>query len=235
MPIITELGPIGFLAIALAFVVAAVLFQHHRTRQHREALLLVATRHGLDLSIRDPFGLTGLPFAWVRRGDDQEVTNVLHGSLDGEPVQVFELACKFHSTDAKGHRSTRTERYTCAVVGNPGVWFPHLQLSPETLGSRLKDAVGMRDIQFESDAFNRAWDVRCDDRRFAYALIDPRVMDLLLAIDDFRFELNNDGILVVHRRVAPEDVLEVHRAGLALRDALPAVARELYPGAERER
>lgn len=41
-------------------------------------------------------------------------------------------------------------------------------------------ASGLRDIEFESEEFNRAFTVKCDDRRFANALIDGRMMAWLL-------------------------------------------------------
>lgn len=235
MGILFELGPVGIFAIGLVLVGAVAYLQYRQTQQRREDLLVTATRLGLDFDVRDPFGLTALPFAVMRRGDRRKTHHVLHGVLDGEHVRVFDLDLEFDSTDSKGNRQTRTETYTCATLEVPGAWFPHIELERENLLTRAKGALGFRDIEFESEAFNRAWHVRCGDKRFAYALIDTGVMEFLLELDGFRFELRNDAMLAVHRRVGPEDFLSMHRALLAFRAALPEVAKELYPGADEER
>lgn len=235
MGILFELGPFGVFAVGLVLVGVVAYLQHRRTQARREELLLTATQLGLQFDVRDPFGLTGLPFATLRTGDRRKTHHVLHGVLDGDHVQVFDLDVEHDSTDAKGNRQTRTEHYTCATLAVPGAWFPHLELDRENLLTRAKGALGFRDIEFESDAFNRAWHVRCRDKRFAYALIDTGVMEFLLDLEGFRFELNNDGMLAVHRRVGPEDFLSMHRALVALRGVLPDVAKELYPGADEDR
>jgi hypothetical protein len=235
MPLLFELGPFGVLLIGAALVGLVVYLQYRHTQQRREELVLAATRLGLQFDVRDPFGLTGLPFAFLRRGDRQRTKDVLHGVLDGDHVQVFDLDLEYVSTDSNGHRHTRTEHYTCATLELPGAWFPHIELERESLLSRAKGALGFRDVQFESDAFNRAWHVRCEDKRFAYALVDPGVMEFLLDLQGFRFELNGDAMFAVHDRLDPEDFLSLHRALLAFRARLPAVATELYPGADDAR
>ena len=45
----------------------------------------------------------------------------------------------------------------------------------------VRDAVGLGDQDLESERFNRAFDVRASDRRFASALLDARMMEWLLA------------------------------------------------------
>ncbi len=59
------------------------------------------------------------------------------------------------------------------------VTCPALVIGQETALSQLLDAAGLRDIQLESDAFNRSWRVRADDERFAYAVVTPQLMAAL--------------------------------------------------------
>ena len=43
----------------------------------------------------------------------------------------------------------------------PAGW-PNLSIVPEGVGSRLATSVGRRDIEFELESFNRAFEVRAD-------------------------------------------------------------------------
>jgi hypothetical protein len=63
----------------------------------------------------------------------------------------------------------------CAATPVPSAW-PNLSIVPEELGSRIATAMGGRDIDFELESFNREFQVRSDDPRFAHALVDARIV-----------------------------------------------------------
>lgn len=218
------------LVVVLAVGGTIAYLQWRGTSQRREQLFLLATTNGLTYARRDVSGILGLPFAFFRQGDRRGVENVISGHLAGERVRVFDFFTVDVSTDAQGHRQERTRRYTCAVTELTGVWWPAVSIAPETMMSRLEDKVGLADIQFESDDFNRRFDVRSKDRRFAFAMIDPRMMSWLLSVGDkFQFEVSGRWILLVSDPADPAGFLTLHHGALTFRSRIPSVAAELYP------
>ena len=60
----------------------------------------------------------------------------------------------------------------------------------EGLFSKLAQAVGYDDIDFESAEFSRKFCVRSKDKRFAYDVCHPRLMEYLLANHDLTLEID---------------------------------------------
>ncbi len=71
------------------------------------------------------------------------------------------------------------ERYTCVLSRAPGDWS-NLSVVPERIASRLRSAVALPDIGTEFGEFNRRFEVRSNDRRFASAFLDARMMAWLV-------------------------------------------------------
>lgn len=55
-----------------------------------------------------------------------------------------------------------------------------LVLGRENVFTRLADSIGLPDIELELADFNRAFSVKCKDRKFANDFLDQRMMRLLL-------------------------------------------------------
>lgn len=220
--------PLLFVLLALA-ALGYWIYQHRRKAARREALFALAHQRGLTYSRGDPAGYAGLPLRFLRQGDDRGVENVIDGWINGERVAVFDLWVMHESTDSDGHTHRSYKYFTCAYLPLPEAHFPRIALRPETLGSRLKDVVGFRDAQFESDDFNRRWDVRSDDRRFAYALVDARMMAWLLGVDGVEFELRGSHLLAASEQRSPTSFLVLHDIARGFRDRIPGVTLEWYP------
>lgn len=79
---------------------------------------------------------------------------------------------------------------------------PHahwLRLTPERLVDRAAGASAPRDLDTEWGAFNDHWRVESDDPRFAYAVLQPRMMERLMAPDTRETSvLFERGDIVVH-------------------------------------
>jgi hypothetical protein len=58
--------------------------------------------------------------------------------------------------------------------------MPGLHVGKENILTRIGSAVGFADIEFESEDFNRAFRVKCDDAKFASDVLHPRAMEMLL-------------------------------------------------------
>lgn len=219
--------------LLLSFVVAVIVFliwlQFHLAAKRRQEFFLTATKLGLTYDRNDPFNTVDLPFALFGRGDGRGIENVMHGRAADMDVRMFDYWYYEQSTNSKGHTSRTYHRFACAMA-----WFdadcPHLTLSTEGLLTRLADKLGFRDIEFESEEFNRAWQVSSEDRRFASAFVDARMMEWLLEEGNIcSYEVLGPILMCAMGRLKPEEfenLLEVLRR---FRSRVPEVVGSLYP------
>lgn len=216
--------------ILLSAVIIWKAIEHRRRSARRGRILALAHRSGLDYSRYDTGNLGWLPFRFLAQGDERGIENVLHGTRDSTPVWVFDYWYIDRDQDAEGHTNEHTYRFTCARVDVPGMRFPKTRIAPETALSRLADAVGMRDLQFESDEFNRAFQIQSADRKFAYDLVDARMMRWLLLTreHDVAFEFNDEHVLLISPEVPADRFLLLAAISRDLLGKIPTVARELY-------
>jgi hypothetical protein len=217
-----------FLVFGL-LVAAAAYFQHQRKLERQRKFGALALGHGLDFSIDDPFDTLGEPFTHLQRGDGRGVENVLWGEWAGLEIRAFDYWYYEESTDSKGHTSRSYSRSDC-VLTSVDARCPTLQISGETVFTRLADALTFRDIEFESEEFNRRFTVKGADERFATAFCDARMMDWLMRHGDgYAFEVVGDRLLCWCRRVAPEEMIHLLGTTKTFREQIPAVVSSLYP------
>ncbi len=104
-------------------------------------------------------------------------------------------------------------------------YFPQLLIEPENsedLFSRAANLFTNNDIKFESAEFSRNFRVRSRDKKFAYDVCNPQMMDYLLANGDLRIEIQGPAILLAFTPQVPVDQIEFNLERLAqIRSLLP--------------
>jgi hypothetical protein len=103
------------------------------------------------------------------------VENILWGKWQGVALRAFDYWFYEESTDSKGHRSKSYSRYDC-VLAPVEARCPPLQISEENVFTRLADALTFRDIESESEGFDRRITGKGPDERFATAFCDAPMM-----------------------------------------------------------
>jgi hypothetical protein len=219
------------LILVLAAVVALAIawFAYQAKKKRREALFLFAAQHDLEYSRPDPYSIDeSYGFALFRRGDGRGCENVLAGVWRGLPVREADYWYYEETSDGRGGR-TRSYSYFSVVVADLSCSVPHISIERENLLTRLTDHLGFHDIDFESEAFNRTFRVRSDDRQFAYQLIDARMMQWLLATGgEFGFELLGPNLLAYSKRRGPADLPPLFEAAVGFADQLPRLIHSEY-------
>jgi hypothetical protein len=220
---VTGLIVLGVLAVAAAAVGSYLL-----RKRRREALARLAAGLGLEYSADDAQGCLGLPFALLQRGDGRGTENVLWGTWRGMGVREFDYWYYEESTDAQGHRSRSTYRFSCAVTEIDAACAP-LTLGRENIFTRLADAIGLADVELELEEFNREFSVKCRDRKFAFDFVDQRMMRWLLDADGgVAFEASDRWLLVSSRRRRPAELVPLLATLRQFRDQVPRVVFDLY-------
>jgi hypothetical protein len=222
----------SFWVVFLIFVAVAggiALGTYYARRRRQDAFALFARQYALEFSIEDPFGLVSLPFTLFQRGDGRGVENVLYGGWQGMSVHAFDYWYYDESTDSNGNSSKTYRRFCCAVTPIEAACSP-LSIDEENLLTRLADMVALDDIGFESEEFNRAFNVQGRDRAFATAFVDARMMSWLLSHGrGYAFEVVGDQVLVACDRVPPLQLLQLLGTAKAFVEQVPTVVFSLYP------
>jgi hypothetical protein len=196
------MGALPFLIFGgfAAFVVLVAVLGYRSAKKRREAFAALATSRGWTYTERDDSWndvFTGSPFD---QGHNRQSSNILRGQYDKRGFVAFDFV--YHttetSTDSKGHTTHREQSHNYGVVAlEVGASFPALQVSPEGMFTRMIGRLTNRDIELESEDFNRAFTVTCPDRKFASDVLHPRMMEFLMAHQDSSFRFDRSWILSV--------------------------------------
>jgi hypothetical protein len=192
--------PGGIIIIFILFallIIGGAIYSAMAARKRREALFELATRLGLDFSPGNDYGLAE-QFSFLDKlaqGSNRYAFNVMSGNYRQNPVRVFDYHYETHSTDSKGHQQTHHHYFSFFILLLP-VSFPELKITHEGLLSKIAQALGYEDIDFESAEFSRTFCVRSKDRKFAYDVCNPQMMEYLLANRDLSIEIEGPALAV---------------------------------------
>jgi hypothetical protein len=192
--------------------------------KHREALQLLAQQRGWTLAERDDSvvdGFTGTPFGTGRRRRARHVLRGTHdGTPGGRPVLAFDYSYETTSSNGKTTQ-TQTHRFAICAMALPAP-VPGLQLTGENALTRLGSTLGLRDLDLESEAFNRRYRVAADDPRFAYDVLHPRTIEALLARPTTNVRMCGDTVLSWDSgRQTPEHLVQTLDHLVLLVDGVP--------------
>lgn len=218
-------------AIILLFVIVAVAgiaVSYYLKQKRRNELALVARQLGLEFWPTDTQGCLGLPFHLLTKGDGRGVENVMWGNWQGMPLEEFDYWYYEESSDSRGGRSRTYYRFSCAVTEIEAA-CPALRVERENLLTSIADRIGLHDIEFESEEFNRGFNVKGDDRKFANDFIDARMMRWLLTTErGLGFEVAGRWLLCYGKRRAPVELVPLIGTLKGFREHVPRVVFELY-------
>lgn len=176
-------------------VIVAVIYGALAAKKRREELSGLAARLGLRFDPADDRVLAN-QFEFLdhlAQGDNRYAFNVLSGEYQRNEILVFDYHYETHSTDSKGHRQTHHHYFSFFILMLP-VGFPELRITKEGLLSKIAQAFGYDDIDFESAEFSRAFYVRSKEKKFAYDVCNSQMMEYLLANRDLSVEIERNAL-----------------------------------------
>jgi len=125
--------------------------------------------------------------------------NAIVGSRNGRDYYLFNYQYETESTrtDSEGRTQTDLTTHSFGVVA---VRFP-LNMQPmvirhEGFFDKVAGALGFRDIQFESNEFNRRFKVGCPDEKFAFDILHPKAMEYLMALPERYWQISGPFLLI---------------------------------------
>jgi len=207
----------------IAVVAVVAVLGYLSAQKRRQAMMALAARLGLQFDpgknwdLAERYGFLNK----LRAGSNRYAFNTLSGSYQGQDATAFDYHYETHSTDSKGHRQTQHHYFSCFLLHLPRS-FPELVIAREGFFSKVAQAFGYDDIDFESHEFSRKFCVRSPDKKFAYDICNARMMEYLLANDDLTIEVDQDTVaLTFNSRLDPPRIEPNLSRLVALRSLMP--------------
>jgi len=194
----SEANDMFFLVLIVVIMVVAAIYSAIAGRKRREELSALAARLGFSFSADKDYPLAER-FGFLNQlaeGSNRYAFNVLSGRLQQNEVLIFDYHYETHSTDARGNRQTHHHYFSFFIMVLP-VSFPELRITHEGLLSKIAQAFGYEDIDFESAEFSRLFCVRSKDKKFAYDVCNARMIEYLLANRDMSIEIEQNALSLV--------------------------------------
>jgi hypothetical protein len=194
--------------VVIALIIVGAYFSYLSAKKRREAMLALAAKLGLHF---DPNRDSNIARQYrfldkLRAGDNRYAFNILSGKYRDNNVTAFDFHYETHSTDSKGHRQTHHHYFSFFILGLPKI-FPELKIGREGFFSKIGQALGYDDIDFESHEFSRKFCVRSSDKKFAYDICNAQMIEYLLTNDDLTIEIEDNALAVsFDRRLQPEQI-----------------------------
>ncbi len=190
---------VGFLAIFAVVVVVGFL----SAKKRRKAMVSLAAKLGMRF---DPAKNRSLASHYrfldkLRRGSNRYAYNILSGDYQGHDVMAFD----YHYKTGSG-KNTHHHHFSFFIL-HLDATFPELVIGPEGVFSKIAQAVGYDDIDFESHEFSKKFCVRSADKKFAYDVCNALMIEYLLSNRDFSIEIESSALAVsFNRRLSPEAI-----------------------------
>jgi hypothetical protein len=215
-------NPLLFLIVFAAAAFWLIRVNMDAIDRRSRSIESLARSGGLAFSSTDPFELATLPFEIIGVRGGVAVTNVIYGMRSRVPVIGFDLR---HLVSV-GESSTL--QFSCAMtsleITAPPVVIARRVVDQRRLGAVVGGAAG---IVTESGEFDRAFVVRCDDRRFALAVLDPTLMGWLQDVRGaWSFELAGSRLLCYSPSRNPADLSALFDALVGFRQRIPSLAAD---------
>jgi len=212
-----KVPPLVIVGFVVIFCIVLVL-GYISSLKRREAMAAVSAKLGLHFMPGKDRGMARRYrfLDKLRRGSQRYAFNVLSGSYQGHEVLLFD----YHYRTGSGKNTHH--HYLSFFILHLQVSFQELIIAPEGIFSKIAQAVGYDDIDFESHEFSRKFCVRSKNKKFAYDVCNARMIDFLLSNTDLSIEIE-DKVLAIsfNSRLAPEQIEPNLNRLITVRSLLP--------------
>ena len=209
---------VGGLAIS-AIVIGYFIYNRIATRKRIERLSEAAERLNLTFNPDEDYELSG-QFAFLTdtpRAESCTVSDVFSGKYRNHDVLAFDF--HYETSTAKG--GTAEHDHSAFVLKVP-VTFPDLTI--QHAGLLLRTLVmGAPDlVKLESVEFSKSFLVWSKDKKFAYDICTPAMMEYLLGHHDLHIRIKNQFVALVSYSPISIDKIEFNLQRLVeIRSRLP--------------
>jgi hypothetical protein len=190
---VTYAPPHNHLAILFLVILGfSIIYGKYVYGRRRKELAKWAMSRGLTFNPESDrfFNDKYLNFGCLQRGGDRYAYNIMTGTLTGREF----LGCDYHY--ATGSGNGRQEHFFSLVIIKSPILLEPLFIRPENFFDKFAEFVGFNDIDFESAEFSKKFYVKSPDKKWAYDIIHPQMMEFLLASPMFSIQFDLLSVIV---------------------------------------
>lgn len=192
-----EMGGFVLFVLFAGAVIALAVFGFIQEKKRREALAGEAALAGLAFAPDHDSGIA-VQYEFLNTldaGNNRYGANRIFGVYGGEKVDCFDFHYETESGSGKDRRTVHHWHHVYAL--ELPVHFPELRIGPENVLTRIARNFGYPSIDFESHEFSREFLVQSPDKKFAYDICHPRMIEYLLENRGLRLEIEGRTLAVV--------------------------------------
>jgi hypothetical protein len=197
-------GVINLLIIIVGLLLLPYfIWQHYEDQKRRSAkMALTAKELGMQLErALDPRMDKVHRFLRKVKGSRRYALNVISGESQGHSVTIFEYHYQRYFRGKSYEFGKYIEHhYLTYLVLDLNNEFPELTVKEEKpasqILSRIADALGRGDIDFEAHEFSERYDVRSSDKKFAYDFCNTKMMEYLLEKTTVPIEVEKEALAI---------------------------------------
>ncbi len=212
----------GFIIVAVC-VLIAIVWGIYAGKKRRDAMSMLAERLGLHFHSERNYQLAK-QFTFLDKldqGSNRYAYNILDGDFEGHSIKVFDYHYETYSRDSEGRRKTDHHHFSFFILNLPRS-FPELTIAKEGILSKIAQAVGYDDIDFESHEFSRRFVVRSKDKKFAYDFCNAQMIDYLLGVQEIELEVDSTSLALAFNRCLKVEEIEPRlRQLIEIRSLMP--------------
>jgi len=213
----------GGAIIVVICIIGAIIWGLYAGKKRRDEMTLLAERLELDFTHERNYKLADR-FSFLdklRQGANRYAYNIMSGMYKNHDITAFDYHYETYSNDSKGRRQTHHHHFSFFTLTLPE-FFPELTIAREGFFSKLAQAVGFDDIDFESHEFSKRFVVRSKDKKFAYDFCNARMIEYLLDHDDLSIEVDQNQLAIGFDRCLKVEEIEQHLTQLTeIRERMP--------------
>lgn len=201
----------GGVIIVFICIIGAIIWGIYAGKKRRDAMTLLADELGLsfhherDYELASRYGFLDD----LDQGSNRYAYNILSGTYREHPVKVFDYHYETYSRDKDGKRKTDHHHFSFFIL-TLDTYFPEITIAKEGFFSKIAQAVGYDDIDFESHEFSKKFVVRSKDKKFAYDFCNARMIEYLLGHPNINIELDQNSLAVGYNRCLKVEDIQPH-------------------------
>jgi hypothetical protein len=192
-------GILFMVIIGVAAMVAYTMYDDDLWKRRRKELLALARhfRWSFDPQDDDELARHASDFELFATGSEHIGYNTLIGVLNTRCGRLQVRTGDYSFVVGSGkHRYVQHGSYLLAAMPFAVPEPARLSVRREDLGDTVDAMIGFEDIDFESDEFSRLYFVKGRDRKFAYAVIHPQMIEYFLEQPPRSLELRGSEVLL---------------------------------------
>ena len=215
-------APFPIIILVILAVIAGVIWSYFAAKKRRDMLRQFALENGFDFTaspgdVHRKYQI----FNPLDAGHSRSSQNLIHGRRGDLEWEMFD----YRYVTGSG-KSRTTHRYGIAAARIPLALMP-LTIRPENFFDRIAAAVGFDDINFESEEFSRSYHVKCSDRKLAYDIIHPQMIEYLMGVSRIEWQFAGNLVLL-HRSgtYEPDELIHAMKLVEGFMERVPEFVRQ---------